>query len=236
MSGRRWIGYTRVSTQEQAASALGLEAQEAAVRAAVAAGGGELVELITDAGESGKDLDRPGLRRALDLIAAGDAEGLVVAKLDRVTRSVVDAVVLLEWFDDAGATLRALDLGLDTSTPAGRLVANVLAAVAQWERETIAQRTRDALAAKRAAGGRVSGASVASDAPDVADRIRARRAEGATFAAIAAELNDDGIPTLRGGSQWRTSSVQTVAGWRRPPARRKRPELPELPRRRRAAS
>ena len=231
----RWVGYTRVSTQEQAHSGLGLAAQEAQVRGAVRTGGGTLVQLIADEGESGKDLDRPGIAQVLDMLAAGQADGLVVAKLDRVTRSVADFAVLLEWFTAAGATFRALDLGIDTSTPGGRLVANVFASVAEWERETIGQRTRDALAARKAMGGRVSGPSVYSDAPEVGERIKRRRAEGATYQAIADELNADEVPTLRGGTMWRVSSVQSAGGYRRRPPRRKRAELPELPRRRAAS-
>jgi len=87
---------------------------------------------------------------------AGEVTGLVVAKLDRISRSVVDFGNLLAFFEDAEATLVALDLGVDTSTPGGRLVANVLASVAEWERSAIAERTRDALAVRKANGLTVS--------------------------------------------------------------------------------
>src|SRR5204863_10202181 len=125
-----------------------------------------------------------GLRRALERIAAGEAGGLLAAKLDRLSRSVVDFGVLLEWFTEAGATLVALDLGLDTSTPGGRLVANVFASVAEWERDIIAARTRDGLAAARAQGRSISRPAVADD-PALARRIERMRARGMTLQAIA---------------------------------------------------
>src|SRR5436305_1948950 len=101
-----------------------MAAQEVHVRAACDRNGWDLVEWIADDNESGKDLKRPGLTRALEMIATGEASGLVAFKLDRITRSVLDFATLLPWFDEAGATLVALDLGIDTSTPGGRLVAN----------------------------------------------------------------------------------------------------------------
>jgi DNA invertase Pin-like site-specific DNA recombinase len=226
------IGYARVSTAEQASSGLGIAAQAAAIQDAAARNGWELVEIVRDEGASGKDLDRVGLRRVLESIASGDADGVVAAKLDRVSRSLVHVAHLLDWFTRADATLVALDVGLDTSTPAGRLVASVMASVGQWERETIAARTVDALAVRRSQGKAVSRPAVAERAPEVAERIRDERAAGRTWQAIADGLNEDGIPTVRGGAMWRVSAVQSAAGYRRPPARPKDADLPVLRRRR----
>lgn len=136
-----------------------------------------------------------------------------------------------EWFSAADASLVALDVGVDTSTPGGRLVANVFASVAEWERDTISARTRDALQAARARGRQVSRPAV-GDRRDVAERIRLLRDEGCTLQAIADLLNEEGVPTARGASEWRVSSVQSAAGYRRPPARRGHPELPALRRQR----
>jgi DNA invertase Pin-like site-specific DNA recombinase len=148
----RIIGYVRVSTEEQAASGLGLHDQEAVLRAEGERRGWNL-EIIVDAGASGSTLERPGLKAALQALARRDADGLIVAKLDRLSRSsTIDFLELMLWFEDVGARLVALDLGVDTGTPAGRLVATVLAAVAEWERETIRARTKAALAALRAQG------------------------------------------------------------------------------------
>lgn len=211
-----------------------MASQEAAVRTACDRNGWHLRAFLSDEGESGKDLRRPGLSKALEMIAAGEATGLVAAKLDRITRSVLDFASLLPWFDQAGATLVALDLGIDTSSPGGRLVANVFASVAEWEREVIAARTKDGLAALRAKGSAVSRPAVA-DHPDLSKRIATMRETGMTYQAIADTLNSEDVPTLRGGTAWRVSSVQSAAGYHRPPRRRKPTDLPSIKRRRVAA-
>jgi DNA invertase Pin-like site-specific DNA recombinase len=169
------------------------------------------------------------------MIANGQVDGVVAAKLDRLTRSVLHFASLLEWFERAGATLVALDLGIDTSSPGGRLVANVFASVAEWERDTIAARTRDGMAILRDRGEPVSRPSLA-DQPKLAARVAKMRQAGLTYQAIADRLNQERVPTLRGGATWRVSSVQTAAGYRRPPARRVVADLPALPKRRRAAA
>ena len=227
------IGYVRVSTSEQAGSGLGLAAQEAKVRDAAERDGHQLVEVIADAGEHGTTLEGPGLRRALAMIAAGEADGLIAAKLDRVSRSVIDFATLLEWFNTARAALVILDPQIDTTTPSGRLVANVFAAVAEWEADTIAQRTRDALGARKASGAPGGRPAVAQD-PVLAERIGAMRAEGLTLRAIAEALNAAGTPTVRGGRMWQVSAVHSVLGYKRPPASRRPTDLPDPRPRRRA--
>ena len=147
------VGYIRVSTSEQADSGAGLEAQRAAIRSEAERRGWQLVHVFEDAGASGKSLNgRRGLQRALEAIEAGTAEGLVVAKLDRLSRSLLDFAALMERARKGGWNLIALDLGVDTSTPAGEMMASVLATFAQFERRLIGQRTKDALAIKRAQG------------------------------------------------------------------------------------
>jgi DNA invertase Pin-like site-specific DNA recombinase len=234
MTRLRVLGYVRVSTTEQAESGLGLASQESAIRAHCARQGWDLLEVIHDDGASAKDLNRPGLRSALDRIANGEASGLVAAKLDRLSRSVVDFANLMGWCDAAGCALVALDMGIDTSSSSGRLVANVMAAVAEWERETIGQRTRDAATVRRDQGARMGRPGVRDTRPDLAERIAKERSAGATWQAIADRLNTEGVPTVRGGSQWRVSSVQSAAGYVRPPARKAPSSLPAPPRRRRA--
>jgi len=224
----RMVAYLRVSTEEQAEHGYGLDAQELEVRRAAEYRGWELVALERDEGLSGKSLQRPALLRALRAIAAGKADGLIVAKLDRLTRSVVDFGELLEWFEDARAALVALDVNVDTSTPAGRMVAQVLVVVAEWERRTIAARTKSGLAAKRASGGKTGRPAVA-DRPQLVARIRELREQaGMTLQEICDVLNSEGVPTARGAGIWRPSSVQAAAGWRRRPPRRKRTVLPRL--------
>jgi DNA invertase Pin-like site-specific DNA recombinase len=224
---RSVVGYVRVSTSEQGVSGLGLAAQKAIIRRECEVRGWSLAEVIADKGESGKSLDRPGLHQALQLIASGEVTALIASKLDRISRSVGDFAMLLEYFTDAYAALVAVDVGVDTSSPGGKLVANVFASVAEWERDTIAARTRDALAELRAQGRAVGRPSV-RDRADIAERIAALRDEGLTLQAIADRLNRDQVPTARGAATWRVSSVQAAAGYRRPPTRRARPELPKL--------
>lgn len=233
VSALRVLGYVRVSTTEQAESGLGLASQESAIRAHCARQGWDLLDVIHDDGASAKDLDRTGLRSALDRIAGGEASGLVAAKLDRLSRSVVDFANLMGWCDSAGCALVALDMGIDTSSPSGRLVANVMAAVAEWERDTIGQRTRDAATVRRARGEQMGRPGVRDSRPALAARIAAERSSGLTWQAIADGLNIEGVPTVRGGSEWRVSSVQGAAGYVRPPAARRATALPELSRRRR---
>lgn len=221
------IGYARVSTDEQAMYGYGLDAQEAKLHEHARRAGAELV-VIRDEAISGKTLERPGLMRALARIAAGDADGLVVAKLDRLTRSVIDFAMLLEWFTVAGALLVALDFDLDTSTPSGRLVATIMSGVAEWERGVIAQRTREGLAAARAQGRPVGRPAVADE---LAQRVRRMREDGMTLQAICDQLNVEKVPTARGATAWRPSAIQRALGYERRPRRRKIATLPEISRR-----
>jgi DNA invertase Pin-like site-specific DNA recombinase len=231
----RVLGYVRVSTDEQAASGLGAAAQEATIRAAADRNGWQLVGVVRDEGASGKDLDRPGLREALALAHSDQVDALAVAKLDRFTRSLVGLSDLMDWGLRNGLALVALDLGLDTSTDTGRLVARIMASVGEWERDRIADRTRAAAAVRRDRGQVMGRPGVRDTLPAVAVRIRSARDAGATWQAIADGLNADGVPTVRGGARWRVSSVQAAAGYVRPPARHKRVTLPDAPRRRRSA-
>ena len=201
------IGYVRVSTTEQADSGAGLDAQRAAIVAECARKGWTLAAIHEDAGYSAKNLDRPALAVALDTLERGTARALVVAKVDRLSRSVLDFATLLARADREGWALVALDLGLDMSTPTGSLMASIVAAVSEYERRLIGQRTRDALAAKRAAGVKLG--RPRQLATDVAERIRTRRAEGATLQAIADQLNAAATRTPTGRA-WSPALVRKV--------------------------
>jgi site-specific DNA recombinase len=211
-----------VSTDRQAEQGVSLEAQEAKIRAMAAVQGAELLEVIVDGGESAKSLNRPGLHRLLALINAGTVQAVIVAKLDRLTRSVKDLCGLLELFEKRKVALISVTESLDTGSAAGRLVITIMAAVSQWEREAIGERTRDALRHKRGNGERVGniafGYRLASDGvhlePDPAEQralaaILQSRGTGASFRRIAADLNQAGHRT-RCGSQWRLESVVRV--------------------------
>lgn len=206
-SEHRIIGYTRVSTDEQADSGLGLAAQRSALEAEVARRGGP-VDWVEDAGFSGKSLHRPGIERALDMLAAGQADVLLVSKLDRLTRSLYDLAGLMERARREHWALVALDLAVDTASPSGEAMTNMMGTFAQFERRMIGQRTKDALRIKKAQGVRLGRPVVT--APEVSARIARLREEGLSLAAIATVLNSEAVPTSHGGGRWWASSVQSV--------------------------
>ncbi len=199
----------RVSTAEQSGSGAGLDAQRAAIEREASHRGWELVEFCTDAAASGRSITgRPALDRALRAVEGGEADVLIVAKLDRLSRSLLDFAALMARAQQRGWNLVALDLGIDLSTPAGEFLANVMASAAQWERRIIGQRTREALAVRKAQGVRL-GRPVSLGA-DVSDQIRSLREQGLTLSAIAEGLNAGGVPTAQGGARWHASTVRAV--------------------------
>lgn len=202
------LGYIRVSTDEQASSGGGLAAQRAAILTEVDHRGWRLVDVIEDAGFTGSNLNRPGISVALEALKARRADALVVAKLDRLSRSMLDFAGLMQRSTKEGWALVALDLGVDTSTPAGEAMANMLATFAQFERRLIGQRTKDALAAKRRAGVQLGRRSTLSAA--TVDRIVGERGAGATLKRVADMLNDEGVATGQGGRSWHASTVSAV--------------------------
>jgi DNA invertase Pin-like site-specific DNA recombinase len=150
------------------------------------------------------------VEQALAAVEAGEAQGLVVAKLDRLRRSVLDCPGLMERARHRGWDLIALDLGLDTSTPSGELIANVLATFAQFERRLIGQRTKDALAVKRAQGVVLGRSREIGE--ETVRRVRELNEAGLSMAAIARQLNDENVPTPRNG-RWHPPGVKRVLAW-----------------------
>ena len=147
------------------------------------------------------------LGEVLASLRRGEADAVVVAKLDRLSRSVVDAGRLLEEARKRGFNIVALDLGLDLFTPTGELVANVLAAVAQWERRMIRQRTSEALQVKVAAGW--TSPSWKVRVPRAVRRRIVEMAEaGLSQRAIVDRLNADGVPAV--GGCWHRGTVIRV--------------------------
>jgi DNA invertase Pin-like site-specific DNA recombinase len=149
--GKRAVGYVRVSTREQAQEGVSLAAQDERIRAFCTAKGWELLRVYRDEGESGKDLDRPGVQTMIRDLKSNGAGVVVILKLDRLTRSVRDLGTLIEDLF-GGVALAAVDGSLDSSTAGGRMVVNLLGSVAQWERETTVERTVAALDYKRSRG------------------------------------------------------------------------------------
>lgn len=208
----RFVAYYRVSTEQQGRSGLGLEAQQAAVRAYV--GDRPLIAEHTDI-ESGKHAERPALLRALAEARSANAI-LVIAKLDRLARNVAFIANLME----SGVRFVAVDM-----QEANRLTLHVMAAVAQYEREAISQRTKAALAAAKARGRKLGNPSptaslargkktlaakadaFAANIRPLIDRLRASGAN--TYRDIARGLNAASIKTAR-GCKWTESAVKAV--------------------------
>lgn len=217
------IIYVRASTDDQQIT---LEAQQAKLEAYAALYDLEIVETIIES-ESAKSLNRPGLSRALAMLRSGKADGLAVVKLDRLTRSVADWQTLIDGYfgERAGKQLFSVQDSIDTRTAAGRLVLNVLMSVAAWERETIGERTRDALQHKikrRERVGKVRfGFDLADDGktliPNQGEQqaigiMQSLRSAGTTFRAIAAELSRLGVATKEQRGGWTHSAVANILG------------------------
>jgi DNA invertase Pin-like site-specific DNA recombinase len=217
----RAIGYARVSTDKQADSGVSLEAQQEKIRAMAVVQGAALQDLIVDAGESAKTLDRPGMERLLALVDARKVDTVIIAKLDRLTRSVKDLALLLERFTRRGVALVSVAESLDTNTAAGRLVLNIMVSVSQWEREAIGERTKDAMAHMKTTrqvysptpyGFERNGDTLATadDEQGTVQQIRAWHTAGWTLRAIAGELNRLGVATKNGGAAWYASTVRRI--------------------------
>jgi len=149
---------------------------------------------------------------ALDRIAAGEADVLRLARLGDAVGSLPELIRLFDWLASAGAGLIAADVDLDTATAEGRRMVSLLREIDSWGRgedRPRGPRGRPGLGAR---------------SPDLAERIAELRERGLTLQAIAATLNEAGIPTPRGGATWRPSSVQSALGYRRP-----RPPPPGAP-------
>ncbi len=220
----RTVAYIRVSTDKQAEHGVSLDAQQAKIEAYASLYDLEVVELVVDAGVSAKTLRRPGLTRALRMLDDGEAEALLVVKLDRLTRSVRDLGELVEgYFASGRSALLSVSEQIDTRSAAGRLVLNVLASVSQWEREATGERTAVAMAHMRErfeyTGGETSyGWRVAPDGV----HVEADPAEQAVIAA-AVELRSAGLSLRkvgaemavrgllpRSGRQWHAETVKAV--------------------------
>jgi DNA invertase Pin-like site-specific DNA recombinase len=204
----RAITYSRVSTGKQAESGLSLDDQAERMTREIDRRGWTLTAAHVDAGRSGRTgKARPELEAALDALTAGEADALVVAKLDRLARSTIALSRIMQTSQEQGWSLVILDPDLDTSTAAGRLTATVLGAVAEYESELIADRARMTHRRRKAAGMRAGQPPILDDG--LRYRIADQRTAGASFGAIAEGLNADGIPTARGG-RWHASTVRHV--------------------------
>lgn len=208
------VGYVRGSTSDQQIT---LEAQATKIRAMAEVKGFPLIEIIVDSGESAKDLERPGMQRILAMIEAKQIDGLLVAKLDRVTRSVKDLDNLMRLFRAKNVSLISVEESLDMSTATGRMMMNLIGLISQWEREVIGERTKTALQMLKTQGkpcgppqfGKMYGPknedgshSTEIDNPEEIHTIRVildLHSKGESYRNIADSMNDAGYRTRRGG-------------------------------------
>jgi site-specific DNA recombinase len=220
----RVVGYVRVSTEEQSKEGVSLGAQAEKVRLYAALHSLDLAEVVTDAGVSARTLDRPGLARVLAMLEAGEVAGLIVYKLDRLTRSLGDWSHLIDrhFGEKAGRSLMSVSESIDTRTAGGRMVLNIMMTVAQWERETIVERTQAAMSYKKARGERVGavpygfrladdGRNLETDPAEaelVAEVIRLKSLDW-PLRRIAEDLQGRGVPT-KSGRPWSHGMVQTI--------------------------
>jgi len=197
--------YIRVSTMEQVSEGVSLEAQETAL-IAEAERRGLAFEVIREQGKSAKSISsRPELVKALEMLDKGEATHLIAHRLDRVSRSVADFSTLLTRSSRKGWSLVVLDVDVDTSTPSGEFLVNVMASASQFERRIIGQRTKDALAELKRQGKSLGRPSVLSK--ETLLDISEQRSKGKTLKAIAENLTMKGVKTAHGGVKWHVSTI-----------------------------
>ena len=203
----RAVGYMRVSTEEQGDSRAGLEAQEAQILEELKRKGWNLEKMHSDIASGSSMRRRPELGAALRSLANKEADVLVVAKLDRLSRSVLDFASIMETSAKEGWAVAVLDLGVDTTTTNGKLIMHVMIALAQWEREMIGDRTKAALKAVRARGTKVGRKRGVDE--ETLSLIAALRRSGLSWRKIANALEREGIETAQGGN-WQPATVRKL--------------------------
>lgn len=221
MNNTRAVAYARVSTLEQANEGISLGAQQKRLEAHCIAKGWDLVKVVVDAGASAKNLNRDGAREVLELVRRRACDVIVVVKLDRMFRNASDALNTTNEFRRFGVDFASLTEDFDTSTAAGKMFFSLIATFAEFERNLIGDRTREALASKKADGYRVGEVPLGFEADDdgllvpveeeqrVVDRILGLRDQGYGYLRIAKQLNSESVPAKKGG-KWYPKTVRGV--------------------------
>lgn len=217
----RTVGYIRVSTDEQAREGISLENQRAKIEAYCQLNDLELTEILEDAGRSGKDFNREGMQRLIDLVKARSIDAVIVYKLDRLSRRVRDTLQLMDLVEKHRVAFHSITERIDTKTAMGKFFLNIMASMNQWERDTISERTRDALSMKIARKERVGsiryGYTLAADGKSLVENSKEQEAirlikklqkQGYTLRAICAELEQRGYRPQ--GGCWNPKTVWNI--------------------------
>lgn len=220
------IGYARVSSDEQAKEGVSLDAQEARIKAYATMRGLDLVAIYREEGVSAKVLlgKRPEGSNLVAALAQQKAKHVVAVKLDRLFRNTADALATTAAWDKARYALHVLDMGgaaLDTTSAVGRMFLTMIAGFAEMERNLTSERTKAALGHKKSnreaychltpLGFDRDGGRLVENQPEMQTvwRIHNLRSEGFSLQRIAAVLEQDGVPTKRGG-RWHSVTIQNV--------------------------
>ena len=199
------VGYIRVSTADQAAHGAGMDAQRASITRACEYRDLDLVEIVADDGYSGKNMSRPGLERCLSMVRSGEVAGIMVTKLDRLSRSIKDFSDIMAASQREGWRLIILEPDIDFSTPFGKLLANILASFAEFERDMISMRTKEGMAERKRQGVVIGSQTQIPD--EVRHMVRDMRERGLTFRQIAEHLSRAEVPTPNGARYWAHQTV-----------------------------
>lgn len=215
------IGYVRVSTDEQAREGISLENQKAKVESYCSLHDLELVNTIEDAGKSGKDLNREGMKALIESIKSRQINAVIVYKLDRLSRKVIDTLNLIELMRKNNITFHSITDNIDTKTAMGKFFLNVMASLAQMERDLISERTKDALQHKISRNERAGqipyGWTLAKDGKtllqnkgeqEVISLIKTFSNKSLSYRSICSALTDRGIKPI--GKKWHPQTVKNI--------------------------
>jgi site-specific DNA recombinase len=214
--GQRVVLYARLSKADPGSHSI--RSQLADMRRYAKLYHHDIIAEITDDGYSAATLDRPGMLRVVDMIEAGEVDAVIVLKLDRLTRSIADLGRLLDTFRARSVSLASVQERLDTSTAGGRFTVGILGLVSQWERESISERTKAALAQRKrdglhvgrpAYGWRVHDGDLVRDesAQRALRRMRKLKRQGRSLRDICHALDSEAVPTPSGSASWAPSTV-----------------------------
>jgi DNA invertase Pin-like site-specific DNA recombinase len=220
------IGYIRVSTDEQAKEGMSLSFQRRKIEAYCELHDLYLLEILEDAGRSGRDRDRPAYQQLLQRIIDPDISGVIVYRLDRLTRSFGELGVMLETFKKHDASIFSVMENVDASTAIGRFVLGLLGLIANLEVDVLGELVATGMEEAKRQGlhvgstplgyqrGEQKGELVIDEKEsEIVERIyHLRTAEQMSFRRIAEVLNEEGHPTKRGG-RWGSETVRLV--WQR---------------------